>query len=156
MIFSILKKGRQAVKHTSSNSYKNAVEVCSYVLEEQRFVRLENKYQSGKLLLIITNSKTGERNESLKTTKRNSNCHGYGVQSVRRVVEKYNGTVSFTDEGEVFEASVMLYGIEAKGINAKCYTSPEFTQRHDMLCPTKLKEDITYVCKFETSVSSFV
>lgn len=34
MIFSILKKGRQAVKHTSSNSYKNAVEVCSYVLEE--------------------------------------------------------------------------------------------------------------------------
>ena len=42
MIFSILKKGRQAVKHTSSNSYKNAVEVCSYVLEEQRFVRLEN------------------------------------------------------------------------------------------------------------------
>ena len=114
MIFSILKKGRQAVKHTSSNSYKNAVEVCSYVLEEQRFVRLENKYQSGKLLLIITNSKTGERNESLKTTKRNSNCHGYGVQSFRRVVEKYNGTVSFTDEGEVFEASVMLYGIEAK------------------------------------------
>ncbi|EEU98841.1 hypothetical protein ROSINTL182_09286, partial [Roseburia intestinalis L1-82] len=25
--------------------------------------------------------------------------HGHGVQSVRKVVEKYNGTVSFTDKG---------------------------------------------------------
>ena len=34
--------------------------------------------------------------------------------SVQRVAEKYNGTAGFTDKGEAFEASVILYGIEVK------------------------------------------
>ena len=66
------------------------------------------------LLLIITNSKTGKKNKSLKTTKKDNIRHGHGVQSVRKVVEKYNGTVSFTDKGDIFEVSAMLYGIEVK------------------------------------------
>ena len=82
------------------------------VPEGKRFIRLENKYQSGKLLLVITNSKTMEKNESLKTTKKDSYSHGRGILSVQRVAEKYNGTAGFTDKGEAFEASVMFYGIE--------------------------------------------
>jgi sensor histidine kinase YesM len=92
----------------------NAVEACSKVPEGQRFVKIENKYQSGILLLVITNSKTGKKNKSLKTTKKDNIRHGHGVQSVRKVVEKYNGTVSFTDKGDIFEVSAMLYGIEVK------------------------------------------
>ena len=79
------------------NLVDNAVEACSKVPEGQRFVKIENKYQSGILLLVITNSKTGKKNKSLKTTKKDNIRHGHGVQSVRKVVEKYNGTVSFTD-----------------------------------------------------------
>jgi len=94
------------------NLVDNAVEACQLVPEEQRFVRFENKYQSGKLLLVLTNSKRAKKNELLRTTKQDENRHGYGIQSVRRVVEKYNGTVSFTDKGEIFEVSAMLYGIE--------------------------------------------
>lgn len=96
------------------NLLDNAIEACRKVPVEQRFIRLENKYLSGKLLLVIVNSKTGEKNENLATTKQDDYYHGRGIQSVRRVVEKYNGTVSFTDQGVVFEVSVMLYGIEAR------------------------------------------
>lgn len=96
------------------NLVDNAVEACSKVPEGQRFVKIENKYQFGILLLIITNSKTGKKNKSLKTTKKDNIRHGHGVQSVRKVVEKYNGTVSFTDKGDIFEVSAMLYGIEVK------------------------------------------
>ena len=96
------------------NLVDNAVEACSKVPEGQRFVKIENKYQSGILLLIITNSKTGKKNKSLKTTKKDNIRHGHGVQSVRKVIEKYNGTVSFTDKGDIFEVSAMLYGIEVK------------------------------------------
>ena len=49
------------------NLVDNAVEACSKVPEGQRFVKIENKYQSGILLLVITNSKTGKKNKSLKT-----------------------------------------------------------------------------------------
>jgi sensor histidine kinase regulating citrate/malate metabolism len=55
-----------------------------------------------------------KENKSLKTTKKDNIRHGHGVQSVRKVVEKYNGTVSFTDKGDIFEVSAMLYGIEVK------------------------------------------
>lgn len=96
------------------NLLDNAIEACRKVPEGKRFIRLENKYQSGKLLLVITNSKTMEKNESLKTTKQDSYSHGRGILSVQRVADKYNGTAGFTDKGEVFEASVMLYGIEVK------------------------------------------
>ena len=96
------------------NLVDNAVEACSKVPEGQRFVKIENKYQSGILLLVITNSKTGKKNKSLKTTKKDNIRHGHGVQSVRKVVEKYNGTVSFTDKGDIFEVSAMLYGIEVR------------------------------------------
>lgn len=96
------------------NLLDNAIEACRKVPVEQRFIRLENKYLSGKLLLVIVNSKTGEKNKNLTTTKQDEYYHGRGTQSVRRVVEKYNGTVSFTDQGVVFEVSVMLYGIEAR------------------------------------------
>ena len=96
------------------NLVDNAVEACSKVPEGQRFVKIENKYQSGILLLVITNSKTGKKNKSLKTTKKDNIRHGHGVQSVRKVIEKYNGTVSFTDKGDIFEVSAMLYGIEVR------------------------------------------
>lgn len=96
------------------NLLDNAIEACRKVESDKRFIRIENKFTEGKLLLIVENSKTGERNESLKTTKRDNYSHGRGIHSVRKVVEKYNGTVTFTDKGAIFEVSVMLYGIEAK------------------------------------------
>jgi len=97
------------------NLADNAIEACLKVPEGERFVKLESKYQSGKLLLVITNSKTSRKNMHLKTTKEDSSYHGYGIESVRRVADKYNGTVNFRDNGETFEAAVMLYGIEVKG-----------------------------------------
>lgn len=96
------------------NLLDNAIEACRKVESDKRFIRIENKFTEGKLLLIVENSKTGERNDSLKTTKRDNYSHGRGIHSVRKVVEKYNGTVTFTDKGAIFEVSVMLYGIEAK------------------------------------------
>lgn len=96
------------------NLLDNAIEACCHVPKDKRYIRLENKFISGKMLLVIENSKSGEKNESLTTTKKDSYSHGRGIQSVRKVVEKYNGTVNFTDKGEVFEVSVMLYGVAVK------------------------------------------
>lgn len=63
------------------NLLDNAIEACTRVPSGKRFIRLENKYLSGNLLLVIENSKTGKKNESLKTTKRNAYSHGRGIRS---------------------------------------------------------------------------
>lgn len=98
------------------NLLDNAIEACRKVPEAERFISVENKYVSGVLLLVITNSKENQSNERLKTTKEDTHTHGYGIASVRRVVEKYNGIVQFKDNGTTFEVSVMLYGIGVEGI----------------------------------------
>lgn len=95
------------------NLLDNAIEACQKVPEAGRFIRIENKYVSGRLLLVITNSKEDGTNKHLKTTKQDTYTHGYGIASVRRVVEKYNGVVQFKDNGTTFEVSVMMYGIDA-------------------------------------------
>lgn len=95
------------------NLLDNAIEACRKLPEAGRFIRIENKYVSGRLLLVVTNSKENEKNKHLKTTKKDTYTHGYGIASVRRVVEKYNGVVQFKDNGITFEVSVMMYGIDA-------------------------------------------
>lgn len=93
------------------NLLDNAIEACRKAGVDQRFIRIENKYIEGKLILVIENSKNNERNEFLRTTKKDAINHGRGICSVRKVVEKYNGTIVFTDKGTSFEASAILYGI---------------------------------------------
>lgn len=93
------------------NLLDNAIEASRKVPEKERFISVENKYQSGKLLLVITNRKENRKNKRLRTTKNDTDSHGHGIASVRRVVEKYNGVIQFKDNGTTFEASVMLYEI---------------------------------------------
>lgn len=104
------------------NLLDNALEACQKVPPEKRFIKLENKYLSGKLILIVSNSKESGNNKELKTTKEDTYSHGRGIASVRRVVEKYDGAVQFTDKGEVFEVSAMLYGVGIGEENADYYT----------------------------------
>lgn len=104
------------------NLLDNALEACRKVQQKERFIQLENRYLSGKLVLVVTNSKESRINKELKTTKEDSYSHGRGIARVRRVVEKYNGIVTFTDNGDVFEASAMLYGVETERKSADYYT----------------------------------
>lgn len=97
------------------NLLDNAIEACRKVEQGKRFIRVENKYFDGKLLLVIANSKVGEVNKELRTTKTDKEKHGRGISSVRKVVEKYNGTVDFEERTDIFEVSVILYGIKIPG-----------------------------------------
>lgn len=94
------------------NLLDNAIEACRKLEVEKRFLKLDNKYVDGKLILIIRNSKILDKNETLVTSKRDHDMHGRGILSVRKVVEAYDGVIDFKDFGDEFEVSVMLYGIE--------------------------------------------
>lgn len=95
------------------NLLDNAIEACCKLEIGKRFIQLDNKYVDGKLILLIRNSKIADKNESLETTKKDRDMHGRGISSVRKVVDSYNGVVEFKDMGDIFEVSVILYGIEA-------------------------------------------
>lgn len=94
------------------NLLDNAIEACSRVDQEKRIIKVETKYQEGKLLLKIVNSKMPIENPKLTTSKKDKRKHGRGIRSVRKVAEKYGGNLLLNDGGENFEAVLLLTGVE--------------------------------------------
>ena len=93
------------------NLLDNAIEACCFVKQEGRFIEFETKYQEGNLFVLIKNSKTGKENKEMATTKKDKRKHGRGVRAVQRVAEKYGGNLILKDQGDVFEAKLLLTGI---------------------------------------------
>ena len=64
------------------------------------------KYEKGILYLSIYNSFDGvvykSSNSKFKTRKRDDVKHGYGLQSVERVVKKYSGIMRITHDEQMF------------------------------------------------------
>lgn len=93
------------------NLMDNAIEACCGMEQKERFLVFETKYQEGNLIILVKNSKTGEENRGLATTKTDKRKHGRGIRTVRKVAEKYGGTLLLEDQGRVFEAKLLLTGI---------------------------------------------
>lgn len=93
------------------NLLDNAIEAAMAVEQEKRYVHVESKFQEGRLLLSIKNSKPSETSSYQQTNKKDKIKHGRGIRSVRKVAEKYGGELLLKDQGEHFEAALLLNGI---------------------------------------------
>lgn len=94
------------------NLLDNAIEANNAVELQKRHITVETRYQEGKLLLKIVNSKLPKKNPTFVTSKVDKWKHGRGIHSVRKVAEKYGGNLILHDIGEEFEAILLLTGIE--------------------------------------------
>ena len=94
------------------NILDNAIEsVCKEEDEEKRIISL-NVGGRGKILKIhIENYFNGElifENGLPKTTKEDANFHGYGMMSVRHIIEKYDGNMVATWENNLFVVNILI------------------------------------------------
>jgi len=85
-----------------SNLLENAVEACCRIPEEERFITFSTVSRAGVLSLYMENSCGSRQNRSIRT--------GFGLDSVRMVADRYNGTAAFNyDEiNSVFTSDVVL------------------------------------------------
>lgn len=93
------------------NLLDNAIEACSFVEPDKRFIRMKSKMMNGNLIISVINSKQEKRNVALVTTKLDKENHGRGVRSIRKVVDKYDGTIEFEDKGDTVEVTGILYEV---------------------------------------------
>ena len=93
------------------NLLDNAIEAAMAVEQEKRYVHVESKFQEGRLLLSIKNSKPSGTSSYQQTSKKDKIKHGRGTRSVRKVAEKYGGELLLKDQGEHFEAVLLLNGV---------------------------------------------
>ena len=90
------------------NLLDNAIEAAMAVEQEKRYVHVESKFQEGRLLLSIKNSKPSGTSSCQQTSKKDKIKHGRGIRSVRKVAEKYGGELMLKDQGEHFEGVAKL------------------------------------------------
>lgn len=93
------------------NILDNAIEHQSTLAPEKRFIHLSIRGTNQLLLIHVENHLEGElviRDGIPVTTKEDKNYHGYGMLSIRRIVEKYSGNFSISAEDQLFQIDIML------------------------------------------------
>ena len=68
-------------------------------------VKIENSFESSGILCEEQNRK----DTILKTTKPFTEQHGIGLKNVKKIVEKYNGTMAVTAQEGIFCVNLLLY-----------------------------------------------
>lgn len=77
-----------------------------------RFINFYMSMDRGKLLIEIENSYNGnldERNGKLHSTKTEEKEHGLGIDSIRAVVERYNGDMLVEHDNEKFRVKIIMF-----------------------------------------------
>lgn len=89
------------------NALDNAIEAVRKIKEEEKRVISMRVYAKDELIILqIENTCTEDVNlpedGNPATTKADRNYHGYGIGSIRKIVEKYNGSLSLRVDGQMF------------------------------------------------------
>ncbi|MBR6624178.1 MAG: GHKL domain-containing protein [Ruminococcus sp.] len=94
------------------NLLDNAVEAVS--VAKEKHISFETDFRNNFSVIIISNScdrnPLNENGDITETTKSNKRLHGFGLKSVRKTINKYNGDIAFDyDSGKgIFVVTVMI------------------------------------------------
>lgn len=96
------------------NMLDNAIEATQQVAEREKSL-INLSVRRHKLFLIIECENYSENKIEIEptralpnTTKRDKVRHGYGLKSIKRIAEKYNGTMTITVKDGWFKVKVLL------------------------------------------------
>ena len=93
------------------NLLDNAADALAKV--DKKILDIKIKYERGILYISIYNSYNGkiivDKRGKLLTGKLEKENHGLGLESVERIVKKYNGISKISYEEHIFKIDIMLY-----------------------------------------------
>lgn len=93
------------------NLLDNAIKAVNKV-NENPFINLKIKYDKGRLMIETDNPYVGEiieDNGEILTTHVDKENHGIGLQSIKKVIQKYDGIMTIDHNGKIFSISMMMY-----------------------------------------------
>lgn len=94
-----------------SNLLDNAIEASEKCEIETPLIKVKFVVENRRMLLAVNNVWNGEiklHDGKLISTKMDGNKHGYGMENVERIVNKYKGTYTIDSEGEEFKVVVSI------------------------------------------------
>ena len=94
------------------NVLDNAVEALEKVKDEPRKLYVYSKYCKGVLVIKVKNNykqPVVTKNKKFISNKKKTELHGMGIESIKRIVNIYNGTVDIDYENNMFSVCIVLY-----------------------------------------------
>lgn len=94
------------------NLLDNAIEACCKIRAKERWIRFELKQHKKMLFMTVENSieeqplKDGNK---WVTSKGDKNLHGYGLLSVERIIQKYEGMIEYGVDSSEFEVKISFF-----------------------------------------------
>ena len=92
------------------NLFDNAIEASEKT--DNPYIDLNVQYKQECLYINISNNYDGlvrEEGGKLISLKEQQSCHGYGLYSVKKVVEKYEGSMEITHSDKIFQVKICLF-----------------------------------------------
>lgn len=97
-----------------ANALDNAIEAVAELDSNKRWIRIEISHQEQILFVRFINPIASRKNIFLRTSKKDTLNHGFGLQNIRRSVEKYHGemcrNVQEEDNYKVYSLEIMFMG----------------------------------------------
>ena len=96
------------------NLLDNAMEAVRE-LKENKYIQVKIKYDRECLVVKIVNSFDGKimiKRGKIQTRKENREFHGIGLQSVKNVVDKYQGDLQYEYKDNRFSVVVLIYSLK--------------------------------------------
>lgn len=92
------------------NALNNAIDAVIQLPKEERFISLLAKCADGMLLLHVENPFRGtiELEGGLPKSHRDERYHGFGMKSMQRISEKYDGTLTIQSDNGLFSLNILL------------------------------------------------
>ena len=95
------------------NLLDNAIEAVEMLPEQERRIWITLTSWQKLFFMMIRNPYSGKRIKKdghYRTTKKEKDSHGLGLDSVQMVVEKYHGEMMIRDEEYIFEVTISIEG----------------------------------------------
>ena len=89
---------------TDFNAYENAIKV------KDSYIKVNVKYNGNMLYIYVSNTfdgKVEEENGNIVSLKGKE--HGYGLENINRIAEKYGGNIKIEHSDKRFVVSVIMY-----------------------------------------------
>ena len=94
------------------NTLDNAIEACEKLqTDEGKTISVICKCSGGFIFLTITNpidENVEIHNNSIQTSKQDKSNHGFGIYSIQKIVDKYNGELTLSCENYLFKTEIVL------------------------------------------------
>ena len=104
------------------NSLDNAIEACCLVKTEEKWIKIQIRQINQLLSIELLNTfeiPCIRKQGVFETIKEEGSVHGYGIKSMRRIVDKYQGLITYEEKEKIFITKITFFNVQVSNSKEK-------------------------------------